>query len=1040
MNVRYYFALVFFVVSFIPMCLRAQTLNGYSCDFEDAAENSLWTLNPIVSEQYRCTNEWHIGAGAENGGTMGLYISADGGTTAGYVNQGTSVIAYRALTLAAGDYELSFDWQAVGFEDEDGLYVCWMPESVATNSANDMSMSRWVSKYWLTIGGKNQLYNSLWTSAIDTIHSDGVTPYKLVFVWNNSIRDAVPPGACLDNINIIPLSSCERPNSIRATVDGTDVTVAWSGAADSYDIRGRLQGSETWVEASGLTAPTFTFNNLGEGVYDIYIRSNCDDYHSAWVSFKQFVYYPGTRCVDYLTLTDDNCWFGDTDDPKANAGVVDYGYTSKFSRHTIHYNTIELDSLTDYKLKTVPEGEIASVRLGNWNVDGEAETIEYDYDVNEGENSVLLLKYAVVLQNPNHDMTSQPRFKLEVLRTDGSSLDANACAEADFYAGYNTEGWHYPAGSSSGDEDANTPPIWKEWTDVGVSLRDYVGERLKIRLTTYDCTQHGHYGYAYFALSCSDGEIQNLSCGGDAENVFRAPDGFKYRWYPADDPTDIISYDQEIALSPMDTMTYYCDVINPNPGKENCYYRIVAYAVARFPVPEGAYEAEVVDCENVVTFSNTSHVIYKNPISGVVTPAPDMEVDSVTWDFGDGTPVVCDTTPVHVYPQEGGQFTVTMRAFLGNCDSITQFTIDLPSAGIEAHREEAFTCDVPYYFNGRPLWTSGEYADTLVSTSTGCDSVVILDLTVGEPKTYAYSDTICTDALPEYDFHGQEISGAGTYTATIGSSEGCDSTITLTLYVNESLNVYIEPVMEICADDESISIPYTITSGMVTAFDISFNNAEMNDSVGADSLCPDEENLQLVIPVEHGLRPGIYEAQLLLYNATCGNVPLTTKMTVNYPDTIIAQRWNDVLGVRNSGYNGGYEFAAFQWYKDGEPVSGATSSNLYEPDGLDASAQYSVLLTRADDGVSVFTCPVQPQRYDGVEDVPTVTFTETKGAVSVKSGAGGEIRLWSLSGVLLGTFGMTGDITEITVPAQGVYLLEIRLDNGMVRTEKVVVM
>ena len=246
MNVRYYFALVFFVVSFIPMCLRAQTLNGYSCDFEDAAENSLWTLNPIVSEQYRCTNEWHIGTGAENGGTMGLYISADGGTTAGYVNQGTSVIAYRALTLAVGDYELSFDWQAVGFEDEDGLYVCWMPESVATNSANDMSMSRWVSKYWLTIGGKNQLYNSLWTSAIDTIHSDGVTPYKLVFVWNNSIRDAVPPGACLDNINIIPLSSCERPNSIRATVDGTDVTVAWSGAADSYaygaGCRGRRRG------------------------------------------------------------------------------------------------------------------------------------------------------------------------------------------------------------------------------------------------------------------------------------------------------------------------------------------------------------------------------------------------------------------------------------------------------------------------------------------------------------------------------------------------------------------------------------------------------------------------------------------------------------------------------------------------------------------------------------------------------------------------------------------------------------------------------
>lgn len=1035
MRRKYFLVLVSCFVSGMFMVLQAQ-INGYSCDFEDASENGNWVLNPIVDERFKCDNEWYISNGVENGGINSMYISADGGATAGYVNKGTSVIAYRTFLFAEGDYELSFDWQAVGFNDVDGLYVCWVPESVATNSANDQSMSRWVSKYGLTIGGRNQLYNSLWTSAIDTIHSDGVTPYKLVFVWNNSIRKAVSPGACVDNVNIIPLNSCERPKQIGASVDGVDVTVRWSGLADSYDIRGRLQGSDNWVEASGLTSPSFTFNNLGEGVYDIYIRSNCDDYHSAWVSYRQFVFYKGTRCVEYMDLNKNVCWYGNVDNPKATQGVVDYGYEAKESRHTLHYDVLETDPRTDNKLKTVPDGELASVRLGNWDINGEAETIEYDYYVKEGENAVLLLKYAVVLQAPNHGMDDQPRFKLEILKADGSSLDKTKCAEADFYAGYNTEGWHYPIEGTDGGEEDDLPPIWKEWTDVGVSLRDYPNENLKIRLSTYDCKQDGHYGYAYFALSCSDGEIQNLSCGGDAENVFRAPDGFKYRWYPINNPGDIISYDQEIKLDPMDTTTYICNVINPNPGKEECYYSIVAYAVARFPVPEATYKNTVIDCQNVVTFSNTSHVIRKNQVTGVTTPDMSVEVDSVTWDFGDGSPLVCDSMPMHIYPQGGGRFTVTQRAFLGNCDSITQFVIDLPAAGGATTREEVFTCEVPYSFNDRLLWVSGEYADTLVNERTGCDSVVVLNLTVGEPSMYEYEETLCTDDLP-FDFNGQTVDKAGTYEAVLTAANGCDSTVRATFIVNESLEVFIDSIVEICADDENIVIPYIITSGVISSFDVGFDNSDLDSKLGADSL--ETENDSFVIPVGKPVRPGFYDMTLLMHNAKCGDKELSARLIINYPDTIVVQRWNDVLGVLNRGYNGDYDFLTFQWYKNGEPLEGATASNLYVPDGLDASAQYSVLLTRADDGVSAFTCTVQPQVFDGVVDQPIVTFNKPERALYVKSETGGLVRLWSVTGVLHGVFDMADGMTAIPAPAAGTYVIEMRLEDGSVHTEKVVV-
>ena len=49
---------------------------------------------------------------------------------------------------------------------------------------------------------------------------------------------------------------------------------------------------------------------------------------------------------------------------------------------------------------------------------------------------------------------------------------------------------------------------------------------------------------------------------------------------------------------------------------------------------------------------------------------------------------------------------------------------------------------------------------------------------------------------------------------------------------------------------------------------------------------------------------------------------------VYYPDSVIAQRWNDVLAVRNDAYNGGYEFIAYQWYKNNEPIDGSVQNAL----------------------------------------------------------------------------------------------------------------
>ena len=96
-------------------------------------------------------------------------------------------------------------------------------------------------------------------------------------------------------------------------------------------------------------------------------------------------------------------------------GVVDYGYQAIQSRHRIHWNPLERDPHTDGKLKTVPDGEIASVRLGNWDVQREAESVEYDYLVDTATSAILILNYAVVLQDPDHEFADQPKFILEIV-------------------------------------------------------------------------------------------------------------------------------------------------------------------------------------------------------------------------------------------------------------------------------------------------------------------------------------------------------------------------------------------------------------------------------------------------------------------------------------------------------------------------------------------------------------------------------------------------------------------------------------------------
>ena len=98
---------------------------------------------------------------------------------------------------------------------------------------------------------------------------------------------------------------------------------------------------------------------------------------------------------------------------------------------------------------------------------------------------------------------------------------------------------------------------------------------------------------------------------------------------------------------------------------------------------------------------------------------------------------------------------------------------------------EATICEgATYTENGFSADLVGTYYRTL-QTVNGCDSLVTLHLQMTDMLETAIEATICSNAT--YEFDGQDLNEEGVYTANLTGVGGCDSVVTLTLYVNDVL-------------------------------------------------------------------------------------------------------------------------------------------------------------------------------------------------------------------------------------------------------------
>lgn len=1038
---------ILFCFTLLLCSIYAQTTT-YSCDFEDATQNQQWVLNTPRSQNYDWPNLWYIGNAGAMTGENGLYVSADGGKTICYNTNSDIIdnimIAYTDLHLTQGTYDFSFNWKAGGGSTA-YMMVAWVPESQYSEMKcginNEWADRLWISKNLLELNdgetNAKQFSESLeWKLSAGKIVSDG-EKHRLLFIWVSSGSNPIAPlSVAVDNI-MISRNNCGKPTNMKVQTNGNTAHLSWNTTAESVNIKYKKTGDNKFIEHNNITTTNLDIT-LQEGVYFCYIQVVCEGEKSVWYEFPVILIH-NSSCFDFLDLTDDNCYFNNSSSAGLatvfEKGKQDQGYKSILSKHTIHYikeedyytlGSTDANGNAVAALKTIPEGEIASVRLGWRGTSGQAARIVYEYEVDSKNASLLLLQYAVVMQMANHNETEQPKFTLDIKDAQSGKV-LETCTSVDFSPKKNStmEGWYY----SGPVTDASTW-TWKDWTTVGLNLNKYDGKKVRIELSSYGCTPTGHGCYAYFTVKCTSGHIEGIQCGDTPTNEFVAPEGFHYRWYKQFDPTNTqlnkdgmgntLTQDSRIfKVNYKDTTTYRVDVHYITD--EGCYFSLLANAMPRYPIPVTKPEITYSDCKAHIKFHNISHIRTKDLNTGVIyetTNSPDY----ILWDFGNTYSATDQWEPeFDILP---GNYIFHLTATVGLCDSTQTIECNIPLLQDTIVTEDVVRC-IGEVYNWKDKMIVNDTTLTINDKrTTGCDSTHIINLHFVD-KIQAVIDTIILEG-DSVIFGGKVYKESGTYNDNYISSAGCDSTIILNLTVNPRLKVRVESESP-CADQTQMQLAVTRQKGKINSCSIHFDDdalaAGFTDTIYSNF--DDNQDTYFLNVNNNHFIPGWYTAHLMFDSKENGTDSVQLEFMVRYPSSILAQRWNNVLGIKNSNYNGGYEFVSYQWYKAEEIIADrGNEPYYYSPEEFIEGEQYSVELVRQGEQRAVMSCPITIQHIAPDQITVTPTLTQKGGNIHIRSPYKLQANLITAQGNQVMQWILTEEYSTIRMPNMaGLYFL-----------------
>lgn len=193
----------------------------------------------------------------------------------------------------------------------------------------------------------------------------------------------------------------------------------------------------------------------------------------------------------------------------------------------------------------------------------------------------------------------------------------------------------------------------------------------------------------------------------------------------------------------------------------------------------------VLGCDSTVTLTLTVNPIYNRSESAAICMGENFIIGSQTLTIS-------------------GLFTETFQT-LNGCDSTVMLTLTVNPTFDET--ESASICaGESFVFGTQTLSVSGEYTEVFQSVQ-GCDSTVTLTLNVHPVYDREEEASICMGE--NFLFGSQTLTTAGIFIELFQSVSGCDSTVTLTLSINPVFNE--TEAATICEGDEYIFGTQTLT-------------------------------------------------------------------------------------------------------------------------------------------------------------------------------------------------------------------------------------
>ena len=1045
----------------------------YSCGFEDSIENMNWTLN-AGSEGRKCTDKWMIGNLDYLEGDSSLYISCNNGNKMTYGHNPNYVMAYRPIFISKPDsietprckVNVSFAWKG-GSEGRDvsTLKYYMVPEwAVIEDGRNDLNSN---SLKATLPGTFKNTHGKLHGKKDWTYYSwdEGITydeTYYLIFIWQNNNTDTslIELSMCIDDIQITT-GTCPKPDYLQVDIVEDSMIISWDGAHKVYDLEYRVPGMRTWRKCHGLVYEDFTqkkeivLKDLVEGVYDVRVRGGCGENGvSAWLTKSEItVFSPEKHCINYIKLSnnpDVTCLQGRASDPtnplsavmypllETGIGVengffanaIDYGPKDMRSRHTVNWKQDEFDPRTGGGLRTIPEGSIASVRLGNWDINTEAEAIRYKYLVDTLSAKIILMKYAVVLEAPGHGPAEDPYFRLRLKDEDGR-LISSTCGNFEFTPENRSIQW-----------EAFEAYVWKDWTTIGMNIASLHGKVIEIELVTQDCLRSGHAGYAYFTLDCADAVIRTSSCG-DADSIsMEAPDGFRYQWSKKENRNLIVSTDRVLTVPANDTATYFClvDYI----GIDGCSFELSTLVRPRIPFADFEMKWEPQRCQNRMVFTNKSRVLTK--VDGKITET-DEPCETFYWSVDGMKYESQDENVVVTFPNEGGNFTMHLMTGISNdaCLDDTTFTIVVPSISstVDSLYKEKCEADVEF-FADQYIMQDGVYEDN-DTTWCGCDSLTVLDLKfLPTPEATLVYDTICSEQ--GFVFNGKVYNESGVYEDWLKTKKlGCDSLVILNLTKMAPMAATVKSEYRtVCADDEFLYVDYEVVSGKREPYRYSvlFDAFAKQYGFKDADFEVDLESQQFVIEIPDSCRPNTYTASIVLRDSIsfCEEFIIPIQFNVYYSSSILQPKFGNLITVYDADSNGGYSFVPneYKWYRNDTLLVDERKAHLYLGDykSFKAGDCYYIEVKRIDDGVVMRTCEVCPDVETSIEDIYDsewllqTTVLDMGSPIMLEGVDSGIVNIYSFTGMLISSRAIDSDNIQIIAPNKvGFYIVQIKTEN-----------